>query len=67
MKRLLLGAMLSIAISAAAHGQGCSQCRDQVGQTPQRTQQAYRRGIVVLIAAVGVICGATVLVARRYR
>jgi hypothetical protein len=67
MTRFVLGVLLFLAFSLGARGQGCSQCRDQVGQTPERTQQAYRRGIGVLIAAVGLVCGATVLVARTFR
>ncbi len=51
----------------AARGQGCSQCRESVGQTPERTRLAYRRGIEVLVLAVGCVAGATVVVVRRFR
>lgn len=51
----------------AARGQGCSQCRESVGQTPERTRAAYRHGIEVLVGAVACVAGATVVVVRRFR
>ena len=54
-------------IAGSARGQGCSQCREAVGQTPARTQHAYRAGIIVLATAATCVCGATALVIRRYR
>jgi hypothetical protein len=51
----------------AARGQGCSQCRESVGQTPERTRLAYRRGIEVLVGAVVCVAGATVVVVRKFR
>jgi hypothetical protein len=54
-------------LAPEARGQGCSQCREAVGQPPARTQQAYRRGIEVIVLAAGGVCAATVLVARRFR
>ncbi|ADW68553.1 hypothetical protein [Granulicella tundricola] len=49
------------------YGQGCSQCREAVGQTPARTQVAYRRGITfMMLAGAGVFAGA-VLAMRRFR
>ncbi len=61
---LTLGMVLG---TAPASGQGCSQCRESVGQTPLRTQRAYREGISVLVVAATFICGATVLMIRRFR
>jgi hypothetical protein len=62
---VLLLAGFSIALSAKA--QGCSQCREAVGQTPARTQQAYRRGIEVLVLAAGCVCAATMVTVQRFR
>lgn len=61
------GLLLAMALGGTARAQGCSQCREAVGQTPAQTQRAYRRGIFVLVAAVGCLCGATVVVIRRFR
>ena len=60
MKLWLAGAALGLVMTAGAAGQGCSQCREQVGQTAARTQQAYRRGIGVLMLGVGCVAGAMV-------
>jgi hypothetical protein len=67
MKRWLPVVLLAVALGADARGQGCSQCREAVGQTPAATQRAYRRGIGVLLAAVACVCGATVVVIRQFR
>lgn len=50
-----------------AHPQGCAQCRESIGQTPARTQQAYRHGIEVLVLAAGTLFIASIVVIRRFR
>jgi F0F1-type ATP synthase membrane subunit c/vacuolar-type H+-ATPase subunit K len=67
MKGWWLGIALGLALCGSAGGQGCSQCRESVGQTPERTQRAYRRAIVVMVVAAGCVCGATVMAVRRFR
>ena len=62
----MLGAVLLMG-QAASHAQGCSQCRETVGQTPARTQQAYRRGILLLIAASSCVFLTTLVAIRRLR
>ena len=61
---LTLGLLLG---TVTALSQGCSQCRESVGQTPPRTQKAYREAISVLAVAATFVCGATVLMIRRFR
>jgi hypothetical protein len=61
------GLALVLALGGSAHAQGCSQCREAVGQTPSGTQRAYRHGIEVLVAAAVLVFGATVVVVRRFR
>ena len=57
-----------ILLSASiAHAQGCSQCKESVGQTPARTQKAYRESIALMVVAAGCVCGATFVVTRRFR
>ena len=60
----LAAALLS---SAYAGAQGCSQCRETVGQGPAATQQAYRRGIAVLMVAGAVVFAGGFAVIRRFR
>jgi len=67
MKLRCLALLAACTLAPCASGQGCSQCREAVGQTPLRTQQAYRRGIEVIVLAAGCVCSATALVARRFR
>ncbi len=50
-----------------AHPQGCSECRESVGQTSARTQTAYRRAILLMITASGTIFLSAVLLLRRHR
>ncbi len=50
-----------------AHAQGCAQCSETVGQTPTRTQSAYRKGILVLILSATGLAAATTAIARRFR
>jgi hypothetical protein len=56
-----------LALGPAASGQGCSQCAEAVGQTPARTQMAYRRAIAVLVVAGATVFGAGLVVLRRFR
>ena len=64
---LLAMVLFLAAIARPATAQGCSQCRESVGQTPARTQQAYRRGIVVMVLAGAVVFTSTLVVLRRFR
>jgi hypothetical protein len=57
--------LLALAMVPAG-AQGCSQCREAVGQTPARTQAAYRRGIVVLMVAGLSVFGAGLVAIRRF-
>jgi hypothetical protein len=50
-----------------AHAQGCSQCREAVGETPAATQAAYRRAILVMVAAGATIFAAALVTFRRFR
>lgn len=67
MKILWLALMVVGLWLGVARGQGCSQCRESLGQTPERTRLAYRHGIEVLVLAVGCVAGATLVVVRRFR
>jgi hypothetical protein len=67
MRWLCLVLLLTGISAGTAHAQGCSQCREAVGQQPVATQKAYRDGILVLLGAVAAVCGATLLVVRRFR
>ena len=63
---VVLGVGLLIA-PLPLRAQGCAQCKESVSQTSGRTQQAYRRGIAVLILAVAVLGGGTFFAVRRFR
>jgi hypothetical protein len=56
-----------LALPPGAHSQGCDQCREAVGQTPARTQSAYRKAIVTMVFAGASVFTAAVLTLRRYR
>ena len=60
-------ALLFAVLTVSSYGQGCSQCREAVGQTPARTQQAYRRGIAVLMVAGIALFAGTIAGVRRFR
>jgi hypothetical protein len=59
--------ILFLTLPIHAHAQGCDQCRESVGQTSASTQQAYRRGILVLIIATTTVFAAVGIVMRRFR
>jgi hypothetical protein len=64
---MLLAAIVAVflALSAPAHAQGCTQCRDNTAATPPRTQSAYRHAIVLLAAtACGIFAGSVLLLKR---
>ena len=63
--KLLL--LLLLALSPKARAQGCDQCREAVGQTPIRTQTAYRRAIVLMVLAGSTVFTAALVTLRRYR
>lgn len=63
-KGLVLGLSLWC---CAAFGQGCSQCRDTVAQTPPGVQASYRDAIGVIMGGVSVVLGAGFWVFRRLR
>ena len=68
MNRLPLAILaLTLCLATPAHPQGCDQCREAVGQTPIRTQTAYRRAIAVLVLAGASVFTAAVVTLRRYR
>ena len=60
-------AALLLLSPVSVHAQGCSQCRETVGQAPPRTQTAYRRGIAVLGLAATGLFATTLLVGRRFK
>jgi len=62
---LILLAGLSLAVPA--HSQGCSQCRDAVGQTPAQTQTAYRRAITLMVVAGATVFAAGMVTLKRFR
>ncbi len=55
------------ALSATAHPQGCSQCKESIAQSPPATRRAYRNAIATLTLAATGVCTATALCLRRYR
>ena len=59
--------VLALLLPATAHSQGCSQCRETIGQTPAKTQTAYRRAIVLLVVAGGGVFGAALVALKRFR
>lgn len=65
MKRLLLVCVLLA--TSRLYAQGCSQCRDNVEQTPPQVQHAYRQAIVLMAGAASVLFVAALLTARKYR
>jgi len=65
MKPLLLALCLLAPVPARA--QGCSQCRESIGQTPIRTQTAYRRAITLMVIASASVFTAGVVLLRRFR
>ncbi len=62
-----LGLLLPLCSAILAHAQGCSQCREAVGQTPARTQRAYRRAITLMTFAGGTIFVGSIVAFRRFR
>jgi len=67
LKRVLLLLMLAGAGAPGVHAQGCSQCREAVGETPAATQAAYRRAIAVMVAAGTTVFAAALVTFRRFR
>ena len=65
--RRLAPAILLLGLCIPAHPQGCSQCREAVGQTPARTQTAYRRGILLMVLSGATVFSVAVFTLRRYR
>lgn len=70
MKRHFAAMLVALALAwipFSASAQGCSQCKDNVAASSPRTQQGFRRAIVLLgTTAIVVFCG-TLLVAWRQR
>ena len=64
-RKLLLAAMFLT--PAAINAQGCSQCRETMGQAPARTQNAYRRAIILMVVAGSSVFGAGLVALRRFR
>ena len=65
--RRLAPAILLLGLCIPAHAQGCSQCRESVGQTPARTQTAYRCGILLMVVAGATVFSAALFTLRRFR
>ena len=63
----LLIVFCALLAPAAAHSQGCNECRETVGQTPVRTQTAYRRAILLMVFYSAGIFTASVVILRRFR
>ena len=64
---VLLGALTAEMTAVPASAQGCSQCGEAVGQTPARTQGAYRKAILVLMFAGGGVFTAALVALKRFR
>jgi len=62
---LSIVAFLVLAISSPVHAQGCSQCRDNVKQTPPHVQAAYRHAIVLLGGVAAMIFTGTLIIIKR--
>ncbi len=63
-----LGTLILLSsLAIPAHPQGCSQCRDAVGQTPARTQSAYRNAILLMVLAGATVFSVTVITLKRFR
>ena len=64
---LLLLFVIAFAPAKSAHPQGCAQCRETLGQTPIRTQQAYRRAITLMVLAGATVFTASFIALKRFR
>jgi hypothetical protein len=64
---LLFAVLLAAPAAQTAQAQGCSQCREAVGETPAATQAAYRRAIAVMLAAGTTVFAAALVSFRRFR
>jgi len=49
-----------------AHTQGCAQCLDNTAATPQATQRAYRRAIILLTLTAGGLFATTLALFKRH-
>ena len=67
MKRALLVLALLGAGAPTVHAQGCSQCREAIGETPAATQAAYRRAIAVMLVGGGTVFAGALVMFRRFR
>lgn len=59
--------MTLLACTSLAHAQGCSQCRETIGQAPRQTQAAYRHAITAMTVAAGTLFLASIFVLKRFR
>lgn len=66
MKKLLLGFVMLVA-ATSMYGQGCSQCRDSMEQTPAPVRAAYRQAIYLMAGGAAMLFTAVFVVARRMR
>jgi len=57
----------ALSLANPARSQGCSQCREAVGQTPARTQTAYRNAIILMLAAGSIVFAGALLTLKRFR
>ncbi len=71
MKLLHLGQLglltATLALTPAAHSQGCTQCLAHAAATPPATQRAYRRAIILLTLTAGGLFATTLVVFKRHR
>ena len=58
---------LCLLLPIPAHSQGCTQCRETMGQTPARTQSAYRRAITLMTVAGSTVFLASLFALKRFR
>ncbi len=56
-----------LALTPAAHPQGCAQCRDNTAATPPEVQAAYRHAILFMVTAASGLFLTTVYLLKRHR
>jgi GTP cyclohydrolase I len=57
----------AILVQVPLQAQGCAQCRESLGQTPARTQQAYRRAISLMVASGAAVFTGAFILLKRFR
>ena len=59
--------LIILGCATPAHPQGCSQCRETIGQAPARTQLAFRHAITAMMVAASSVFLASIFVFKRFR